>query len=64
VARDYALGGGAVAAHANDELARRYFSDNLLFDATHWGMDHSQWLVLPAALRAVLALWRRREVRK
>ncbi len=61
VARDFALGGAAFAAHANDALAQQYFRDNPLFSAIHWGMDHSQWLVLLAVLPALLALWRRRE---
>lgn len=60
VARDYALGGAAFAAHANDALAQQYFRDTPLFAAIHWGLDHSQWLVLLAVLPAVLALWRRR----
>jgi hypothetical protein len=60
LARDYALGGAAFAAHANDALAQQYFSDNALYSAIHWGMDHSQWLVVLAALPALLALLRRR----
>lgn len=58
VARDYALGGAAIAAHANDELARQYFSDPV-FSALHWGLDHSQWLVVLAILPALAALLRR-----
>ena len=60
VARDYALGGAAFAAHANDALAQQYFRDNPLFAAAQWGTDYSQWLVLLAALPAVLVLLRRR----
>ncbi|HEX9179282.1 MAG TPA: hypothetical protein VF859_02720 [Burkholderiales bacterium] len=56
VAGDYALGGGAFATHANDAPARRYFSEDLLFAAIRWGMEHSQWLLLLVLIPAILAL--------
>lgn len=31
IARDYALGGAAMAAHANDAVAKKYFEDSSLF---------------------------------
>src|SRR5512145_1493331 len=60
IARDYALGGGAVARHANDEAARRFFEEDVFADVARTVMDHSQWLVLLAALPALLALRERK----
>jgi hypothetical protein len=56
IARDYALGGGALARHANDDAAHRFFQEDLFADAARTVMAHSQWLVLLAALPALLAL--------
>ena len=57
VAHDYAVGGLAIAAHANDEAARNLLSHTMFFSAAKAALDHAQWLVLLAVLPLVLA-WR------
>jgi RNA polymerase sigma factor (sigma-70 family) len=57
VAHDYALGGLAIAQHANDSVAREFLGDNGFFRAGKAFMEHSRWLVLLAILPVVLG-WR------
>jgi hypothetical protein len=56
VARDYALGGGAFARHANDSAARAFFQQDLLLSFGQLVMSHSHWLLLLLAIPLVLAL--------
>ena len=60
IARDYALGGSAVARHANDEAARSFFEEDLLADAARTVMDHSEWMLLLTLIPVFLALRERK----
>jgi hypothetical protein len=61
VAHDFAHGGAAVAAHANDATAASYFAAHPFFRAASWLMDYSIALAfLPAVAVLVARVWRRR----
>ncbi len=53
-AADYAMGGAAFARHANDQVAREFFSSGFPFPAFRQLARHSRWfsllLVLPLCL--------------
>lgn len=57
VARDYALGGMAIAEHANDPAARELF-EGAAFSWMTWLMAHSRWLLLLVLLPALPGLFR------
>lgn len=57
IAHDYAVGGLAIAAHANDEAARNFMSQTIFFSAAKAAMNHSRWLVLLALVPLILG-WR------
>jgi RNA polymerase sigma factor (sigma-70 family) len=57
VAHDYAVGGLAIAQHANDEAARGFFSGSGFLLAAKALMENSRWLVLIALWPVVLG-WR------
>lgn len=46
VAQEYALGGAAFAAHANDQAAKDFFHSSSLFSTASVIMDHARWLLL------------------
>jgi hypothetical protein len=56
IAREYALGGEAIAQHANDQAARDYLSGNGFFATADTIMDYSFLFLFLALLPAVLAL--------
>jgi hypothetical protein len=56
VARDYAIGGGAFARHANDPASQQFFQDNLLLDLGQVVLSHSHWLLLLLAIPVLFAL--------
>ena len=39
-ARDFATGGKAIAAHANDSVAHDFLAQNWFFQASNWAMAH------------------------
>jgi hypothetical protein len=53
VAREWAVGGSANAAHANDVVALGYFRSNAYFQAVDWGM-RNRWIVAAVVLPFVL----------
>jgi len=55
LARDYAIGGGAFARHANDAAAEQFFREDLLLSAAQFLAGHSQWLLLLIAIPILLA---------
>jgi hypothetical protein len=46
VAREYAAGGAATAAHANTDAARLYFESSPFFRAAAMAAQHSRWLLV------------------
>jgi hypothetical protein len=61
VARDYALGGSAVARHANDAAAQQFFQEDLLVSAAQFVAAQSHWLMLLIAIPLLLAVLERRK---
>jgi phage-related tail fiber protein len=67
VAHDFAIGGAAIAPHANDDAAREYFEISSLFDtaeraARSLSQISGHWvypLVLTACIVALVAVARR-----
>ena len=59
IAGDYARGGSARAAHANDTAATDYFAASDLFGILQVILDHSRWFLVLALLPAVIALYRK-----
>ncbi len=45
-AHRYAVGGQAIAQHANDEIARSFFAQHAFFTISKAVMDHALWLML------------------
>jgi RNA polymerase sigma factor (sigma-70 family) len=71
-AHDFAVGGLAIALHANDAVARAFMSDNLFIRASTWFMTHgcrSRWFLplvlsfsfLPSALMLLVGYRRARK---
>lgn len=46
MANEYALGGKAIANHANDLIAGDYIKNNYFFDLAGVIAKHSRWLLL------------------
>ncbi len=46
VAETYALGGGAFAEHANDQIAKDYFQSHFFYKNALFLMNHSRWLIV------------------
>jgi hypothetical protein len=53
VARSYAIGGAAIAEHANDAVANQLFQDYSLLAFGDSVLRHSRWFVLLALLPAL-----------
>jgi hypothetical protein len=60
VALDYAVGGRAIANHANDAAAQHFFQEDLLMSSAQALADHSPWLLILLAVPVLAALHRRR----
>jgi hypothetical protein len=59
VAREFAVGGVAVAHHANDAAAQALVVQHPFFRVSMRVLEHSRWLVLLALLPVVTLLLRR-----
>ena len=54
VAGKYAVGGEAVAPHANDDVARAYFQSSPFFRRAESAAQHARWLILLPLLTPLL----------
>lgn len=66
LAREFALGGGAVAHHANDDMARDFFTRYRWLDISKGGPRNAFWLACfaPMALQMAAWHWWQRKMRK
>ncbi len=61
MARDFALGLVAVAAHTNDAFAEAFIANSRFFQIAQAVLRHVQWLNLVWLLAPALWLWQRRK---
>ena len=63
MAREYAIGGQAIANHANDMVAKDYFRNSVFFSAARLIGEHSRWFLLLVFLpifQNLIHKWRHR----
>ena len=53
IAYEYAQGGLAIANHANDQLAKKYFENNKFILASKIVLIHSRWFILLAFIPVI-----------
>jgi hypothetical protein len=63
LAKQYALGGQAIARHANDMIAREYFENSVFFSSAKLIGDHSRWFLLLVMLPIIQGLFHKRKHR-
>lgn len=54
IAHDIALGGGASALHANDDVAKAFFEGHWLVDSLTWLQAHNTSFVITTILVSLL----------
>ena len=63
MAREYALGGQAIANHANDMVAKDYFESSVFFSSARLIGEHSRWFLLLVFLPIIQNLIDKRKQR-
>jgi len=64
VAHDFALGGVALARHANDAVAEAFFTNSVFFRTAQVAMRYTGWLYLFCLFPLILWWWNGRQLRR